>query len=99
MGDEQRAEATQARRRGPFFFVLVAALAALLYVLSIGPALYVYVVMPSSLSPKAFTSFYAPVIWLHDNTALEKPLEAYVDVWRKLGGRRVTATRSTSKHP
>jgi hypothetical protein len=51
----------------------------LLYVLSVGPvALYV---QKTSTNPEALREFYRPVVWLHDHTPLEKPLEMYTKLW------------------
>jgi hypothetical protein len=54
-------------------------LALLLYVLSIGPALYVAGIAGLPLKP--FIIFYAPVIWLHEHTILQAPLEKYREMW------------------
>ena len=64
-----------------FRWLALAAL-PLLYVLSIGPVLKV--VQRSGNTPakrNALRQVYAPVIWLHDHTFLEKPIEAYVGLW------------------
>ena len=54
----------------------------LLYVLSIGPVLKV--VQSSGPNPakrSVLRQVYAPVVWLHDHTFLEKPIEAYCGLW------------------
>ena len=52
----------------------------LLYVLSIGPAaLYA----AKTGTKNAVRRVYAPVIWLHDHTALKTSLEKYVELWEK----------------
>jgi hypothetical protein len=58
-------------------FVLV--LTPVLYVLSIGPA--GWLVDAGHLSRSRFHSLYAPVVWLHDRTLLEQPLEWYGGLW------------------
>ena len=50
-----------------------------LYVLSIGPV--VAAVKRTGKGEDAAMSFYAPVIWLHNNTPLEKPLEWDAELW------------------
>ena len=52
---------------------------AFLYVVSIGPV--VAVTDKNDLYRDATREFYAPVIWLHNHTPLEKPLEDYVEAW------------------
>ena len=59
--------------------LLIAILLPILYVLSIGPV--VALVEKTGVGDEAARVFYAPVIWLHDNTPLEKPLEAYAELW------------------
>jgi hypothetical protein len=53
-----------------------------LYVLSIGPAFY-YVEKNGTPRPTPawLENFYEPVVWMHDQTPLKKPLELYVDWW------------------
>ena len=62
------------RSGGTLAWVILAA--PLLYILSIGPVLRFG---GKTLLP--FDVIYAPVIWLHDHTPLEKPLEWYVELW------------------
>jgi len=51
----------------------------LLYVLSVGPvALYV---QKTSTDTQKLNEFYRPVVWLHDQTPLQKPLELYIKLW------------------
>lgn len=56
-----------------------ALLLPLIYVLSIGPVamLCTRYNWDSDLPEK----IYAPVFWLHEHTALKKPLEYYVELW------------------
>ena len=50
-----------------------------IYVLSIGP---VVATIEYNNFDKDFTRpFYEPVIWLHDETLLERPLEWYSEIW------------------
>ena len=60
-------------------FVWIALTVPLVYVLSIGPAAAVAKASGSNHIP--IKQFYEPIIWLHDNTFLRKPLEAYLDLW------------------
>jgi hypothetical protein len=66
------------------FWPLAALLAILLvlpvvYVLSIGPV--VALATAAGIDPTGLKVIYAPVIWLHDHTALKEPLEWYVGLW------------------
>jgi hypothetical protein len=56
----------------PFIFLL-------LYVLSVGPVGYGCKNYPSTYP--VLRSFYYPLILLHENTVLRKPLEAYLNLW------------------
>jgi hypothetical protein len=58
----------------PMFF-----LAPVLYVLSIGPV--VALVEKTGVGEDAAKVFYLPVVWLHDHTPLEKPLEKWGELW------------------
>ena len=66
----------------PVFSVVTGSLVLLLlYVLSAGP---VAALIDRSSSPQAEAlaeAVYAPLIWLHDNTFLETPLDAYIELW------------------
>ena len=59
---------------------IAAAIAPLLYVLSVGPAIAISEIFPKS--EPAFRAFYIPVIWLHDHTVLRGPLESYARLWQ-----------------
>lgn len=52
---------------------------AFFYVVSIGPV--VAVAQEVEIDGIPLKLFYAPVIWLHEYTPLEKPLEAYSRLW------------------
>ena len=50
--------------------------------MSIGPVAAVAKKWGADKQKQDLTSFYRPIIWMHDNTFLQKPLEWYVvDVW------------------
>lgn len=49
------------------------------YILSIGPI--VALIENLNIEKGSVETFYGPVIWLHDETLLEKPLEWYSDLW------------------
>jgi hypothetical protein len=49
------------------------------YVLSIGPV--VAIAERNKVGEETVKIFYTPVIWLHDHTVLEKPLEWYAQLW------------------
>ncbi len=55
-----------------------------LYILSIGPAVAIEILIFRS-SNQRLQFLYAPVIWLHDNTPLAKPLEEYTSWWMFFG--------------
>jgi hypothetical protein len=66
---------------------IVCALIALplLYVFSVGPVSYFAARSGGTASwLDAAKTVYAPLIWLHDNTPLKKPLEWYTQKWEKL---------------
>jgi hypothetical protein len=68
--------------RGAWLVVLGGVLLPLLYTLSVGPAAYMQRRTGGGGGWERI--FYAPLIWLHDNTPLEKPLEWYTGQWEKL---------------
>lgn len=51
----------------------------LLYILSIGPVALLLEKSPSG--GRYLQEFYLPVIWLHNHTILQKPLEMYIRLW------------------
>lgn len=53
-------------------------LSPLLYILSIGPAGWL---QKEGYLPRSVRTVYAPVVWLHNHTPLEKPLEWYGELW------------------
>jgi len=64
--------------------VAVAGLALLvvLYVLSIGPAIwFAQTVGPGPSTMNALEVVYSPLRWAYDNTPLHGPLEWYVEIW------------------
>lgn len=65
---------------GGLVWIAVIILLPVLYVLSIGPVA-VIVDKTGIMPPSNIRRFYHPVIWLHDNTPLRKPLEAYLRLW------------------
>ena len=56
------------------------AMTPVLYVLSIGPVL-AYTNHNYVFPPEPILKFYMPVLWLHANTPLQGPLEAYARLW------------------
>ena len=61
-------------------WLAMVAVLPLFYLLSIGPVgVYAQGKPPNSFGTAR--KFYAPIIWLHDHTVLQKPLEAYVELW------------------
>lgn len=60
----------------------------LIYVLSIGPLSYMEQKfgLPSGINTAA-EIFYAPIIWVHENTPLDELLDAYVEWWERLAYR------------
>lgn len=69
------------RRRSGVVILVVFLLLLLpvLYVLSMGPV--VMMVEKTGVGREQVELVYMPVIWLHDNTPLEKPLEMYGELW------------------
>jgi hypothetical protein len=64
------------RRIAPVLLLL-----AVVYVLSVGPA--EVAVARAGKGREAARTFYAPLIWLRDNTPLKRPLDWYVGLWVK----------------
>jgi hypothetical protein len=62
--------------RSSAWMVWLAAL-PLLYVLSIGPAAMIVKGKPTEVV--TWRKVYAPLVWLHENTFLRRPLELYVN--------------------
>jgi len=50
-----------------------------IYVLSVGPVFAM--IEYANYGKQSAETFYGPVIWLHDETLLKKPLEWYSDLW------------------
>ena len=76
---------TRRSRAGPAFALAIALFLPVLYVLSIGPAVLILEATgPNHELEEAARVFYLPLIWLHENTPLRKPLDAYVEFWETL---------------
>jgi len=69
-------------RSGAALALVMVILLPMLYVLSIGPAAMLVQMTGTEqeLAP-VLQVFYFPVIWLHENTPLREPLDAYVELW------------------
>lgn len=53
-----------------------------LYVLSLGPAVWLYNAQQGQgPAAEVLETIYAPLGWLHENTPFQGPLEWYVDLW------------------
>ncbi len=60
----------------------------LVYLLSFGPVGFLLEKFHAPMSMRPYVlAFYRPVIWLHDNTPLKQPIEAYARWWGELDGR------------
>jgi len=53
-----------------------------LYILLLGPAIRWHDACPKPMQ-KVIEITYTPIIWLHENTPLEGPLEKYVELWER----------------
>jgi hypothetical protein len=71
------AEAEKPKSGWPWLTILLCSL-PVFYVLSIGP---VARFVCHRQNPEWVTTFYAPLIWLCDNTPLSKPIELYLELW------------------
>lgn len=69
------------KRTGAAIAVLVLVLLPILYVLSLGPAVLLADMTESRELVRVLEVVYYPLEWLHANTPLREPLEAYVDLW------------------
>jgi len=71
------------RKSSSGLLILLLCTSPLLYVLSIGPVA-MFAQRNGSAAPSPWIrQVYAPLIWLHAHTILEKPLEAYIRLWVK----------------
>lgn len=60
----------------------------LVYALSVGPMAYLLDKFHAPMTWRVYVvAFYQPVIWLHDNTSLKKPIEDYINWWSDLARR------------
>ncbi|WP_395742643.1 hypothetical protein [Prosthecobacter sp.] len=69
---------------------LVALIVALplLYAFSSGPVVFALKKFPAVRHMEdAAGTFYAPMIWLHENAALKRPLNKYWEWWEKLAAK------------
>jgi len=80
--DETMSESPNRRaRHSQLRWIIIASamlLLPVLYVLSIGPAGWAN---QNGYLPDDIRGFYAPIVWLHDNTPLAKPLDWYGELW------------------
>jgi hypothetical protein len=79
---------TQQRRGYGFWVVFALVLAPLLYTLSVGLGPAAYLVGRAGKGEGTVQVIYAPLIWLHENTPLRKPLDWYVGPWERAGMER-----------
>jgi hypothetical protein len=77
---------TRSRRSYWLWIALALVLAPVLYTLSVGPA--AYLVGRAGKGEGTVQVIYAPLIWLHENTQLRKPLDWYVGPWERAGMER-----------
>jgi hypothetical protein len=76
----------QPRSRIVAYVVMIAVLLPLVYILSVGPAIFLVIKFPSLGRPA--TTIYQPLIWLNNkNTLLKQPLEKYEEFWVALASR------------
>jgi hypothetical protein len=59
--------------------VIVGLWLCLAYILSVGPAFYV--ARETGIGRHLVHRVYAPLFWVHDNTALDTPLKWYSEMW------------------
>ena len=69
------------KRTGAAIAVLIVALLPILYVLSVGPAVMLADMTESDELAVVLRVVYYPLEWLHENTPLKEPIEAYIDLW------------------
>jgi hypothetical protein len=76
-------EEARARRSYGFWVAAGVALAPMLYVWSVGPA--AYLVERTDTGRVVADIAYGPLIWLHRNTPLRKPINAYITTCARAG--------------
>jgi hypothetical protein len=76
MNDEKESASWSQRISLAIAFLIVLLLT---YILSIGPVALCCQKMHGDTM--AIRQFYLPVIWLHENTVLKRPLEMYIELW------------------
>ena len=69
------------RRRNALTVVAAAACAVILYMMSVGPVFRLAARMDPDRPADGLKTFYAPIVWLHDNGVLRRPLEWYARWW------------------
>jgi len=74
------AEKSSDRGSGWWLWLALPAAALALYVLSVGPAVLL-AKNRGNAAKNTVEQVYAPLVWLHRNTPLRRPLDAYVELW------------------
>lgn len=67
------------RSAGGLGWLLALPIIAVFYVLSIGPV--VWVAEKTGIDQAPLRVVYLPVVWLHHETPLQKPLEKWGELW------------------
>lgn len=63
----------------PWPLVLWPLLLAIVYFLSVGPALKL--LLRDRISERTFVTIYAPIGWLYEKTFMKKPIGMYLHLW------------------
>jgi hypothetical protein len=72
------------RRAGGWLAVVgLHLLLAAVYPLSIGPAVRFHGRTSNPTVQRTLETYYAPLVWLYENTPLRGPLDWYVELWRE----------------
>jgi hypothetical protein len=84
--NESMSDETRSRRSYWFWLAVALMVAPVLYILSVGPV--VYVIERTGTGDDAARVVYAPLEWLAANTPLRGPLVSYIDLWEGMAVRK-----------
>ena len=72
------------RGRGPAWAGALLVILPALYCLSTGPVIWLWTRADrfhGLVSIRQLQTFYWPIVWLHDHTFMEQPIDWYISLW------------------